>query len=220
MSKPKDAAWAGWASITPIQRGGWLPGIAYSLDYMCCWDSVVHCQPNSIVRSQFVSKKGCPFKARLTWPSPPNRKNRDYYAAKLKEHNPTLANTYNQVWQAYYGTSSEPHRAALFMMRTLFDNFFAWLAPDEEVRNSPHWHKKAGEKPNQIWRSERLAYALEKNVDDDYRCNILKAEANQIGALYKAANKAHSRGALDEDKASRTLMAMDSFLKDWLDSLN
>ena len=151
---------------------------------------------------------------------PPNRKDRDYYAAKLKELNPTLANTYNQVWQTYYGTSSEPHRAALFMMRTLFDNFFAWLAPDEEVRNSSHWHIKAGEKPNQIWRSERLAYALEKNIEDDDRRNILKAEANQIGALYEAANEAHNREALDEDKASRTLMAMDSFLKDWLDALD
>ena len=151
---------------------------------------------------------------------PPNRKNRDHYAGKLKEHNPTLENTYNQVWQTYYGTSAEPHRAALYMMRTLFDNFFAWLAPDEEVRNSPHWRKKDGEKPKQIWRRERLAYALEKNVEDDDRRNILKAEANQIGALYRAANEAHNRGALDEDKASRTLMAMDSFLKDWLDSLD
>lgn len=150
---------------------------------------------------------------------PPNRKNREYYSAKLRGLNPTLSNTYEQVWQTYYGTSSEPHRAALFMMRTLFDNFFAWLAPDEEVRNSKHWHRKDGEKPNQIWRSERLAYALEKNINDSNRRTILEAEANQISALYKAANEAHNRGALDEDKASRTLMAMDSFLNDWIDSL-
>ena len=148
-----------------------------------------------------------------TYTPPPNRKSREYYAAKLNNLNPTLANTYNQVWQAYYGTSSEPHRAALFVMRTLFDNFFAWLAPDDEVRNSSHWHKKTGEKENQIWRSERLAYALEKNVKHADRRDILKAEANQIGALYEAANEAHNRGALDEDKASKTLMAMDSFLE-------
>ncbi len=150
---------------------------------------------------------------------PPHRKARDCYSTKLRALNPTLANTYDQVWQAYFATSSEPHRAALFMMRTLFDNFFAWLAPDEEVRSSHHWRKKTGDKPNQIWRSERLAYTLEKNIKDSSRRAILEAEANQIGALYEAANDAHNRDALDEEKASRTLMAMDDFLKDWLDAL-
>lgn len=150
---------------------------------------------------------------------PPHRKTRDYYSAKLRELNATLANTYDQVWQTYFATTSEPHRAALFMMRTLFDNFFAWLAPDEKVRNSHHWHKKTGEKPNQIWRRERLAYAAEKHIKDSNRRTILETEANQINALYEAANEAHNRGTLDEEKASRTLMAMDNFLKDWLDSL-
>jgi len=150
---------------------------------------------------------------------PPNRKFREHYSAKLKGLNPTLANSYNEVWQTYLGTSSEPHRAALFMMRTLFDNFFVWLGPDEEVRKSKHWRKKESDKPNQIWRSERLAFALEKHVENNSRRAILEAESKQIGAIYEAANEAHSRGSLDEDKASRTLMAMDSFLKDWIDSL-
>jgi len=49
---------------------------------------------------------------------------------------------------------------------------------------------------------------------------LLESLSNQISALYEAANEAHNRGSLDEDKASRTLMAMDSFLKDWVDSLS
>lgn len=151
---------------------------------------------------------------------PPNRKSREYYSAKLKELNPTLANSYEQVWQTYLGTSAEPHRAALFMMRTLFDNFFAWLGPDEDVRKSKYWHIKDGDKPNQIWRSERLAFALEKNVKDSNRRTMLEAQSKQITVLYEAANEAHNRGSLDEDKASRTLMAMDSFLNDWIDSLS
>jgi len=97
---------------------------------------------------------------------PPNRGLRRDYSAKLKILNPTLAKSYNQVWQIYFGTTSEPHRAALFMMRTLFDNFFAWIAPDEEVRNSKFWKIKERDKPNQIWRSERLAFALEKNIKE------------------------------------------------------
>jgi hypothetical protein len=107
----------------------------------------------------------------------PNRKSREYYSAKLKELNPTLANSYDQVWQTYLGTSSEPHRAALFMMRTLFDNFFAWLGPDDEVRKSKYWHSKDGDKPNQIWRSERVAFALEKNIKDSNRRAMIEAQS-------------------------------------------
>jgi hypothetical protein len=150
---------------------------------------------------------------------PPNRKTREYYSAKLKELNSVLADSYNQVWQTYLGTSSEPHRAALFMMRTLFDNFFAWLAPDDDVRESTHWHRKEGDKPNQIWRSERIAFALAKNVKDSNRRAMLDAESKQISALYKAVNEAHNRGYLDKERASKTLLAMDSFLQDWIDSL-
>ncbi|MDO9547117.1 MAG: hypothetical protein Q7J07_10275 [Pelolinea sp.] len=151
---------------------------------------------------------------------PPNRKSREDYSAKLKKHNSSLANSYDEVWQIYLGTSSDPHRAALFEMRTVFDNFFVWIGPDEEVRNSKYWHSKDGEKPNQIWHSERLAFALEKNVKDSNRRTMLEAQSNQITVLYKAANKAHNRGSLNEDQASRTLMAMDSFLIDWIDSLS
>lgn len=149
----------------------------------------------------------------------PTRKSRNDYSVKLKSLDVSLGKTYDQVWQTYLGTSAEPHRSALFMMRTLFDNFFAWLAPDEEVCRSHHWHKKDGDKPNQIWRSERLAYALEKHIKDKDRHSILAATTNQIGALYDAANEAHNRGALDEDKASKTIVAMENFLKDWLDSI-
>jgi len=152
-------------------------------------------------------------------PPPPQRKSRDYYTNQLNAIDHTLANTYEEVWQTYYGTSSEPHRSALFMMRTLYDNFFAKLAPDDEVRNSPFWHRKEGEKPNQIHRRERIAYALEKNIKDSNRRTILGAETEQIIILYEAANTAHDRGSLDEEKASRTLFSMDSTLKDWIDSL-
>lgn len=150
---------------------------------------------------------------------PPNRESRDIYSDKLQKLNPTLSTSYDQVWQTYYGTISEPHRAALFMMRTLFDNFFAWIAPDDEVRDSEFWARKEGDKPNQIWRRERIAYALEKNIKDVNRRKLLEAQSNQITILYKAANEAHKRGSLDEEKASNTLMSMDSFLKDWIDAL-
>jgi hypothetical protein len=152
--------------------------------------------------------------------APPSPKTREDYSTKLRGLDPALGDLYDQVWQSHLATLADPQRAALFMMRTLFDNFFAWLAPDDQVRASVHWRKKEGDKPDQIWRSERLAFALENKINDKNRRDLLEAEANQISALYKAANEAHNRGKLDDDKASNTLVAMDRLLKDWIDSLN
>jgi len=151
---------------------------------------------------------------------PPSRKSRREYSDKLRRIDPSLAQSYDQIWQSYLGTTSDPHRAALFMIRTLLDNFFAKIAPDDEVRRSAHWHEKMGDNPNQIWRSERIAYALEKNIKDKIRQTMLQAQSTQIGALYKAVNQAHDRGALNEEKASKALTAVDDFLKDWLDALS
>lgn len=137
----------------------------------------------------------------------------------MREIKPSLADTYEEIWQTYFGTNADPHRAALFLIRTLFDNFFALIAPDDEVRASTHWKQKDGDKPNQIWRPERIAYALEKNIQDEDRRKFLEKESVHITTLYKAVNRAHDRDALDEDKSSKTVLAMDSFLQDWLDNI-
>jgi hypothetical protein len=153
-------------------------------------------------------------------PPPPHRKSRDHYSDQLNTIDHALANTYKEVWQTFYGTSSEPHRSALFMMRTLYDNFFATLAPDDDVRGSQFWHRKEGKDPDQIWRRERIAYSLSKNIKDENRRSTLGAETDQIIFLYEAVNMAHKRGSLDEEKASKTLFSMDNSLKDWLDALS
>jgi hypothetical protein len=150
---------------------------------------------------------------------PPNRETREYYAAKLENCDPSLAKSYNQIWESHLSASSDPQRAALYMMRTFYDNFFAWIAPDDEVRASPYWHKKIDEKPNQIWKSERLSYVLNVHVKDENRRKVLEAETKQILVLYKALNEAHDRGSLDENKASASLIAMDNLLRDWIDTL-
>ena len=152
-------------------------------------------------------------------PFPPHRRSREIYSEKLRELKPSLADTYDEIWQTYFGTNADPHRAALYLMRTLFDNFFAFIAPDDEVRESSHWKQKDGEKPNQIWKTERIAYALERNIQDEDRRNILEKESVHITTLYKAVNMAHDRDALDEDKSSKTVLAMDSFIQDWLDNI-
>jgi hypothetical protein len=152
-------------------------------------------------------------------PTPLPRKTREEYSSWLMALEPSLAQSYDQVWQIYYGTSADRYRASLFMMRQVFDHFFSCLAPDDLVRQSKHWTPKPGEKPNQVYRSERIRYAARTHIKGPELADALAASAKQINSLYESANEAHNRGTLDEDKANQALLAMDSILKDWIDAL-
>ncbi|HKZ82097.1 MAG TPA: hypothetical protein VJ793_00390 [Anaerolineae bacterium] len=152
-------------------------------------------------------------------PAPLPRKSREEYSSRLKALDPSLSLSYDQVWQTYYGTSADRYRASLFMMRQVFDHFFSCLAPDDLVRQSEFWKRKQGEKPDQIYRSERIRYAAHTHVKRPGQTNILAASARQISDLYEAANEAHKRGTLDEANANKALLTMNSILKDWIDAL-
>jgi hypothetical protein len=132
---------------------------------------------------------------------------------------PSLGKTYDEIWQVHFGTTSDQNRAALFMMLTLYDNLFAHLAPDNEVRQSKYWHKKEGEKPNQIYRSERFAYAVDKHVKDETDRLLLHGQWRSIKQLHDALNSAYNRDELTKDRASKTLLAMEKSLNNILDSI-
>jgi hypothetical protein len=153
-------------------------------------------------------------------PALPSRKSREEYSSQLKALDIALSDSYEQVWQIYYGTSADRYRAALFMMRQVFDHFFYFLAPDDIVHESPYWTKKKGDKPDQIYRSERVMYAAHTHVEDPELAETLASSAKQINNLYKAANNAHSRGTLDENSANKAVLAMDNMLRDWIDAIS
>jgi hypothetical protein len=152
-------------------------------------------------------------------PAPPQRKSREEYSSRLMALAESLSTAYNQIWQTYYGTSDDRYRASLFMMRQVFDHFFSHLAPDDLVRQSEYWKPKKTEKPDQIYRSERIIYTAHTHIKNSGLVGILAASAKQINSLYEAANEAHIRGSLDEENANKALLAMDSILKDWIDAL-
>jgi len=153
-------------------------------------------------------------------PLPLPRNTDETYVSKLKKLDPALAASYEQIWETIYGTSSDKFRAALYMMRQVYDHFFATLAPDEEVRESEFWRPKETDKPNQIYRSERVRYAAAKHLKDIHIADTLAAASRHTVELHMAANSAHKRGELDEIKAEKTLRAMDQNLKDWIDAID
>lgn len=152
-------------------------------------------------------------------PSIPNRGSREQYATILRRLDKSLADSYDEVWQTFYGTAADRFRAALFMMRQVYDHFFAVLAPDDEVRGSLFWTAKSGANPDQIYRSEKIRYAADSYVSDPNTARTLAASAKQINELYQAANRAHKRGTLDPESAEKAVLAMDSMLKDWVDAI-
>ncbi len=152
-------------------------------------------------------------------PAPLPRRSREEYTSRLKSLDQSLAQSYDQVWQTYYGTTADRHRASLYMMRQVFDHFFSSLAPDNLVRQSEYWERKAGDKPEQIYRSERVKYAAHVHIKNAESINTLAASAKHINDLYELANEAHNRGELNEDNADKALLAMDSILKDWIDAI-
>ncbi len=94
-------------------------------------------------------------------------------STKFNEHiaelDKDLAKTYQEIWEVLYATRSDPDRGALYLIRHAYDQLFRCLAPDSEVRNSPYWKEKFGDKPNQIYRNERILYAINTHIEDASR---------------------------------------------------
>jgi len=141
------------------------------------------------------------------------------YAARLGTLNPAIGNAYRQVWDTLHGTTADPERSALFAMRQVFDHLFAVLAPDDKVRQSRYWTRKASENPNQVTRKERIRYAANTGIPEKQRAKELAASAENVAAVYQKLNQAHKRGLLNPDAARDNLMAMDQIIRDWVDAL-
>jgi len=55
------------------------------------------------------------------------------YARRLGQLNPSLGQTYQSAWNAYFAEPHDPGRTALWEMRQTYDHFFDVLAPDDAV---------------------------------------------------------------------------------------
>jgi hypothetical protein len=138
---------------------------------------------------------------------------------RLAKLDKALAETYEEVWQARYGTRADPQRAGLFLVRQAFDHLFQVLAPDDQVRNSPFWEEKGGDDPNQVTRRERIQFAAYTRIKDKNRAKIMAVSAKHMLDVYNALNSAHERGELDESKTDRALSEMTSIIEEWAQAL-
>lgn len=156
-------------------------------------------------------------------PAPlPRRFKQKFYKSHLRM-NSELLESYDQVWQIYNGTSADRHRDSLLIMRQVFDHFFCFFAPDDRVRESAFWEPKKVGEPDQIFLSERIDYtaALDfplSNVSNELS-DALAGLSKLIINLYESSIKMDKQCDLDEVKAHKFLQAMDSVLKDWIETV-
>lgn len=153
-------------------------------------------------------------------PDPIPHGSEEIYVEYFKSLDPALAKTYKEAWETFYGTSADPYRAALFMMRQTFDHFFDILAPDKDVISSSYWTPKTVNDPNAVYRNEKMSFVCGTKIKDQKRADLLAASTKSVLALYNSTNRAHERGELNEEKARKTLFALDIVFKDWVDALN
>ncbi|HOI37555.1 MAG TPA: hypothetical protein PLF11_09250 [Bacillota bacterium] len=160
----------------------------------------------------------CQFKVDLI-PLPEFTQNNGL-AQRLSKLDPSLGKVCAEVWETLYGTTADPERSALYMIRQTWDHLFDRLAPDAEVRKSSHWTTKDVDKKDMVTREERIKYAVDRHVSEPTRKNLLLATCDQMVDLYQELNRAHERGEVNAEKAIRTLHAIYAWLQQWADALN
>ena len=153
------------------------------------------------------------------WLQPVSKSDRDKIKEYLNEMDPSLAKSYDEIWEILFGTRSDPERGGLFLIRQVFDNFFGILAPDNEVRESEFWKPK--EKPNQnrVTRKERLEFAVNKHIKNPYMSLRLLNSSKHMVDVYESLNRAHTRGSLQSKRARIALKEMNSIIENWVEGL-
>lgn len=144
---------------------------------------------------------------------------REKYVERFLKFDPALGNTFKEIQEVLFGTRADPDRAALYLIRQVFDHLFSKLAPDADVRASEVWKGKEGDKSDQVWRNERIRYAIMRHVKDPARAKTLGALADHMTEVYQALNEAHKRGTLDKAKAEKSLEEMETLLREWADAV-
>lgn len=143
----------------------------------------------------------------------------EIYVKRFMAFDESLGKTYQEIWEVLYGTRADPERTALYLIRQSFDHLFGKLAPDDEVRKSPFWTAKDGEKPEQISREERIQYAASTHIKDNARSETILASSKHMLNVYKALNRAHERNTINRAKARKALEEMRTFLQDWANAV-
>ncbi|MBW8864873.1 MAG: hypothetical protein JF609_08115 [Verrucomicrobia bacterium] len=190
----------------PIEKVSWLSASAFSFG------------ANTVATSSLISlEHPGSFKVETIPIRDFHAENR--VAARLAKIDPALGKTCAEIWETLYGTTADSERAAMFMIRQVWDHLFDKLAPEDEVRASRFWKKKEGDKPYQVFRCERIQFAVDRHIANPAHKEQLLAVSRQMLDFYQEFNDAHTRGEINKEKARSALNAVFSWFIQWADCM-
>lgn len=142
------------------------------------------------------------------------------YVERLTDADPVMAGLYRSAMNQVYVAAHDSGRTALFSMRQLFDHFFAYLAPDKEVRESRFFAVRETGTPTGVYRSERIMYAADRWVTDAGKRDALVASERVMLAAYDELNRAHKRGPMDEKEVRQSVETIEGYIQRWIDGID
>lgn len=88
------------------------------------------------------------------------------------------------------------------------------------MRNSPYWKlKKEKGKENQIYRRERLEYAISTHITNKFTANTLITSIQTILDSYEALNSLHKRGNVNSRTARNAIFTIKHFIDSFTDAI-
>lgn len=185
--------------------------------------SVAYVTATSATSVIFISSYGGSSNIEIPLPKPfpawKPEKNEEY-SKRLAKLDPELGRLYLSIWDEFYGGTGSAERAALVSMRQLVDHLFDKLAPDELVRKSKFYQTNSHVNNHQVFRRERLTYAIHTHVKDIRLRDLLIAETETMLQCYKDLNMLHEHGSLNRENTYKTLMTMQKLIEQWIDAIS
>jgi len=132
-------------------------------------------------------------------------------SSRLRIIDDSLADEYENSWEAFHTASSDETRSPMFLMREVVNRIFHLFAPDDEVRR--HFSLNIKEK---ITRCQRLRFMASRI--DPLRKNAFLKEEKALNDIYKDLSYAHKPGKLDPEKSRGFLYQANELIKLLLDS--
>ena len=138
-------------------------------------------------------------------------------AIRLEKLNPELGKCLRGAWECFHGNSEQPERAALGLMRQLFDHLLDALAPKKKVQDWLSSQGRGKASVTDIHRDERGEYVLTLRANNPDAAGLLKAQTAQLLQAYADLQHLHKRGTLNRENIRLYLNAMQGYIEQLAD---
>jgi len=147
-----------------------------------------------------------------------NQDTMEKYAVQLDNLKARLGDLLRSAWENLHGKIYEAERGAFGSMRTLFDQLIWVVGPDEAVSDSGILKEKKN-RQDKIDRGDRLKFGVRTRISNPDKKDYLESQIDAVLKSYKVLQRLHQPGKIDPDIARDALIAIATFLFEFLDAV-